>query len=213
MTFDLSTEIDKARRTVGERDDARVVLLSRTYDAPVEDVWEACTDAERIARWFLPVTGELRLGGRYQLQGNAGGEVRECEPPHRFLVTWGMSEDDRSTVELRLAPADDGATELTLEHVAVVPPEFWDQFGPGAVGVGWDLALVGLAAHVAGVDLGDPATLETSPEMRALQTASAQLWRGAHEASGADPAAAEAAAAATTAFYVPPLEGGATPAG
>ncbi|MFF2621616.1 SRPBCC family protein [Oerskovia jenensis] len=213
MTFDLRTEIDKARRTVGERDDARVVLLSRTYDAPVEDVWDACTDAERIARWFLPVTGELRLGGRYQLQGNAGGEVRECEPPRRFLVTWGMSEEDRSTVELRLAPADDGATELTLEHVAVVPPEFWDQFGPGAVGVGWDLALVGLAAHVAGVDLGDPATLETSPEMRALQTASAQLWRGAHEASGAGPAAAEAAAAATTAFYVPPLEGGATPAG
>ena len=67
------------------------------------------------------------------------------------------------------------------------------------------------AAHLAGVDLGDPATLETSPEMRALQTASAQLWRGAHETSGAEPAAAEAAAAATTAFYVPPLDGDATP--
>ncbi|MHA7133326.1 SRPBCC family protein [Oerskovia turbata] len=213
MTFDLSTEIDKARRATGDRADARVVLLSRTYDAPVEDVWDACTDAERIARWFLPVTGDLRLGGRYQLQGNAGGEVRECEPPRRFLVTWGMSEEDQSTVELRLAPADGGATELTLEHVAVVPPEFWDRFGPGAVGVGWDLALVGLAAHLAGVDLGDPAELETSPEMRALQTASAQLWRLAHEASGADPAAAEAAAAATTAFYVPPLDGDTTPAG
>lgn len=213
MTFDLSTEIDKARRATGDRADARVVLLSRTYDAPVEDVWDACTDAERIARWFLPVTGDLRLGGRYQLQGNAGGEVRECEPPRRFLVTWGMSEEDQSTVEVSLAPGDGGATELTLEHVAVVPPEFWDRFGPGAVGVGWDLALVGLAAHLAGVDLGDPAELETSPEMRTLQTASAQLWRLAHEASGADPAAAEAAAAATTAFYVPPLDGDTTPPG
>ena len=32
---------------------------------------------ERIPRWFLPVSGDLRLGGRYQLEGNAGGEVLE----------------------------------------------------------------------------------------------------------------------------------------
>ena len=44
-------------------------------------MWDACTDPERIGRWFLPVSGDLRLGGRYQLEGNAGGEILRCEPP------------------------------------------------------------------------------------------------------------------------------------
>ena len=60
---------------------SRTVLLRRVFPAPVEDVWDACTTAERIGRWLMPVSGELRLGGRYQLHGNAGGEVLRCEPP------------------------------------------------------------------------------------------------------------------------------------
>ena len=46
-------------------------------------MWDAVTSAERIPRWFLPISGDLRLGGRYQLEGNAGGEVLECAPPAR----------------------------------------------------------------------------------------------------------------------------------
>ena len=36
---------------------------------PVEnrDLWEALTSAERIPRWFAPVSGDLRLGGRFQV--------------------------------------------------------------------------------------------------------------------------------------------------
>ncbi|MFE7775062.1 hypothetical protein ACFU5O_14395 [Streptomyces sp. NPDC057445] len=68
-------------REVGRRaeagSEARTVLLRRTYDATatVEDVLDACTDPERTSRWFLPLTGELKPGGRYQLDGNAGGEI------------------------------------------------------------------------------------------------------------------------------------------
>ena len=60
---------------------ARAQSLTQSYPSPIDDVWDAVTTAERIARWFLPVSGDLRLGGRYQLQGNAGGEVLECRPP------------------------------------------------------------------------------------------------------------------------------------
>ena len=67
---------------------AHVVELSRQYDTPVEDEWDSCTDPARISRWFLPVTGELRVGGRYQLQGNAGGRIESCDPPHGFSATW-----------------------------------------------------------------------------------------------------------------------------
>jgi hypothetical protein len=93
-----------------------------------------------------------------------------------------------------------------LEHSAVVPPEVWDQYGPGCVGVGWDLALVGLAAHLADIELGDPAKLETDPEMQGLMAASSEAWGTALQASGTSPETVARVVAATTAFYVPPTE-------
>ncbi len=210
---DLIDQLHAVHRHVGTGEvpagAARVVTLRRTYPADVEDVWDAVTDPERIARWFLPVTGDLRLGGTSQLEGNAGGEIRACEPPTRLLVTWIFGEEpgpeDASLVEVRLRPAD-GGTELQLEHAAVVPPEFWDTYGPGAVGVGWDLALLGLAAHLAGLVLPPIEELERDPDIRAYTTGSSEAWGEAYRASGADADTVTSVVSATTAFYVPPAE-------
>src|SRR4051794_10347845 len=65
-----------------------VAVAIRSYDTTVEDLWEAITTRERVARWFLPVEGELKLGGRYQLVGNAGGTITLCEPPKSLELTW-----------------------------------------------------------------------------------------------------------------------------
>ena len=46
------------------------------------------------------------------MEGNAGGEVQECDPPHGFSVSWGGPQ---SIVRLRLT-SDGAATELVLEH-------------------------------------------------------------------------------------------------
>jgi uncharacterized protein YndB with AHSA1/START domain len=211
---DLIDELDATARRVGDdtlpAGAAQVVELTRMYPAAPEDVWDAITDPARIARWFLPVTGDLRLGGTYQLEGNAGGEIRACDPPSRLLVTWVVGEpegpDDASLVEVTLDASPDGdGTRLTLTHTAVVPPEFWDTYGPGAVGVGWDLALLGLGMHLAGEEL-DAASLETDPATRSAMTASSEAWGRAHEAAGADPGFVARTTAATTAFYVPPTE-------
>ena len=48
----------------------------RTYDAPIEDVWDAVTNPERISRWFLPVSGDLRAGRALP----AGGQRRWRDP-------------------------------------------------------------------------------------------------------------------------------------
>jgi uncharacterized protein YndB with AHSA1/START domain len=204
------SEISDTHRETGRAGSAYTVLLRRIYDAPIEDVWDACTNPERINRWFVPVSGDLRLGGSYQLEGNAGGEIVACEPPRLLKVTWIYGEmpadDERSDVEVRLSPVDDDRTQFELEHVADVDPEMWGQFGPGAVGVGWDLGLVGLAWHLRGKTRGDPAELMKSPEMRALMTESSTAWGVAHAASGAPEEAVVAAVANTTAAYVPPLE-------
>ena len=66
---------------------ARAVVTHRPYPAPVEDVWDAIVTPERLQRWFLPVSGELREGGRYQLEGNAGGVINRCEAPTLLAVT------------------------------------------------------------------------------------------------------------------------------
>ncbi|NEB03687.1 SRPBCC family protein [Streptomyces sp. SID13726] len=205
---EIADEINRMHRRVGTRQvdsgEARTVLLRRTYDAEAADVWDAVTSPERIARWFMPVSGELKVGGRYQLEGNAGGEILECVEPERLRVSWLYGPDPGfSEVEVRLTPEDGERTVLELEHVAVVPDDFWDQFGPGAVGVGWDLGLYGLALHLAGGGLSkeEAATWHTTPEGSEFITGSGRGWGEAYAASGADEETAKRTAAATVAFY------------
>jgi uncharacterized protein YndB with AHSA1/START domain len=208
MKFDIAQQIGAVTREVQSREHegrpARVVVASRTYDTTVEDVWDAITNAERIPRWFLPISGELRLGGRYQLKGNAGGEITRCDPPRHLAVTWEYG-GDVSWVEVRLAEDPEKGTRLQLEHVAYVDDARWTEFGPGAVGVGWDLTLIGLGKHLssgATVDPREAQTWSASEEGKEFMRLSSEDWCRASIADGTDPAAAAAAAARTTAAYV-----------
>jgi uncharacterized protein YndB with AHSA1/START domain len=163
----------------------------------------ACTNAERIPRWFLPISGELRVGGRYQLEGNAGGTIERCDPPRSFAATWEMG-GQVTWIELRLSPGANGGTRFELEHIAHVGDELWAQFGPGAVGVGWDLMLSGLGRHLASgasVDRAEAAAWSASEEGRRFMTLSSQAWCDASIAAGTDTADARAAAARTIAAY------------
>ena len=138
-----------------EAGEGRTVRLERTYEAAIKDVWDALTDPTRISRWFLPVSGDFRLGGRYQFEGNAGGKVVACDRPHRLLVTWEMGEGQpASEVELRLSPAGDDATTFVLEHTAIVPDEMWVSW-PGRGRRGLGRGVLGLALHLRGGSITD----------------------------------------------------------
>lgn len=182
---------------------ARVLVATRSYHTTPDDLWDALTNQGRIPRWFLPISGELRLGGRYQLEGNAGGEILHCEPPSRLLVTWEM-QGGVSWVELTLRP-DGSKTQLRLAHTAHVPEEFWDRFGPGATGVGWDGALLGLGLHLEtpseALDPRQALVWMQSEEGKHFNTTSSEAWAVASIAAGTPEAAAREAAARTTAFY------------
>jgi uncharacterized protein YndB with AHSA1/START domain len=190
-----------------ERDGApvKVVVMTRTYDTDVDDLWEALTDPERIPRWFAPVTGDLQLGGRYQVQGNAGGTILRCEPSRVFDISWEFA-GATSWVTVTLAPDGDGA-RLTLEHSMPadhLDSEHWLKFGPGAVGVGWDLSFFGLGRHIetggAKPPEADPAWMATD-EAKAFMRGSAEAWAEAHIASGEDAGVARGMAANTAKFY------------
>jgi len=179
----------------------RAVVIERPYATTVEDLWDALTNPERLPRWFLPVEGDLRLGGRYALQGNASGEVTECEPPTHFAATWEFN-GATSWIDVRLEADGDGA-RLRLEHIALLDDqEMWLRYGPGAVGVGWDLALFGLAEHLR---TGEAVTVDPEAalggEGQAMITRSSDGWGEASIAYGTPEDAARLAAARTLAFY------------
>ena len=207
MALDVSRTIGAVTRTLASREvgeaPARVIVAARDYRAAPEELWDALTNPARIPRWFLPVSGDLRPGGRYQLEGNAGGEILACEAPRRLSVTWEM-HGQASRVVVRLAPAAGGGTRLELEHTAHVPAEFWDRFGPGAVGVGWDQALFGLDQHfVTGSAVRPEHAMQwvASDEGRRFVRESSDAWCAASIAAGTEPGAAAAAAARTVAAY------------
>ena len=213
MAFDLADHLGAMTRIVRnlEKDGqpAKAVIATRVYDTDTADLWDALTQPERLKRWFAPVTGELKLGGRYQVEGNAGGTVLDCVPERSVALTWEFG-GGVSWVNLTLTPEGDG-TRLELEHIAPISPH-WDQYGPGAVGVGWDLSFLGLAAHLDRPDADVRAEglggWETSTEAKSLVRAASDDWGQAAIAAGENPAHALKAAEATRRFYSgePPLE-------
>ena len=207
MHIDVPTVVGAVVRSVETRlhdgREAKVVIAARDYDTDIEDLWDALTSRERIPRWFLPITGDLRLGGRYQLQGNAGGTITRCEPPRVVGMTWEYG-GQTTWVEVRLNATSNERTHLELEHIALVPDKMWDEFGPGAVGVGWDMGLMGLARHIETGAANDPRESMAwvgSENGKAFARAASDDWCRASIAAGTDEHAAKAAAARTTAAY------------
>jgi uncharacterized protein YndB with AHSA1/START domain len=213
VMIEVTHQISAVRRQIGSRvleaGSARVLTISQSYATTPEDLWGACSEPDRIARWFMPVTGDLTVGGRYQIQGNAGGTIERCDPPKSFAATWEFG-GEISWIEVSLIPEADDSTTLKLVHIAHVDDERWAEFGPGAVGIGWDLVFMGLATHLseggAAIDPQEAASWPASDDGKTFMTLSGDLWREASVAAGTDEASAKAAADRCLAFYT-----GATP--
>ena len=181
--IDIAEQLKAIHRQVGEGADETIgVLLRRTYDAAAADVWDAVTDPDRLKRWFLPVSGDLREGGRFQVEGNAGGEVLTCAPPKLLRLTWGA---ETSIVELRLTEDADERTTVELEHTV---PKAIAGSGAGAlyVGPGWDGAFLALGLFLAGdvPEDFDPVAAADAPETQRFNLGSIDAWTSAVRESG-----------------------------
>lgn len=183
LPIDVAAALGATDREVAEitEDGATLIAVtaSRTYGATADEVWSALVEPDRLRRWFLPVSGDLREGGEFATEGNASGRILRCDPPRLLRVTWGA---DNSVVRVALTE-DAGSTTLQLRHT--IPIEL-AQNGAGAlfVGPGWDPALVGLAAHLAGRSPEDPVVAEASPRGQELTRSSMDLWADAVRRSG-----------------------------
>jgi uncharacterized protein YndB with AHSA1/START domain len=205
MIIDIAKEISAITREVAkqqtESGEIVAVTLQRHYPAEVADVWQAITDPDRVRRWFLPLSGDLREGGDFQLEGHAGGDILSCEPPRHLVVTFG---GESSIVDVVLS-GEDGKTLLQLTHS--VPIQLAGS-GAGAlyVGPGWDGALMGIALHLAGEITGDPIAAANSPEVQDFSVSSIEEWVAVVEASGtADAEAISTAQQVSFAQFAPDL--------
>ncbi|HYH72553.1 MAG TPA: SRPBCC domain-containing protein [Nocardioides sp.] len=67
------------------------VRVEDVYDTDIDDLWEACTTPERLARWIAEVSGDLRVGGMihavFTSTWTGPGRVEVCDAPHHLLLT------------------------------------------------------------------------------------------------------------------------------
>ena len=162
------------------------VVFTRTFTAPVADVWAACTEPARMERWIGTWTGDP-ASGEVAFRMTAEGEdvpeevylVEACEPPRRFVVrsrdAAAFSSDGsgpklawQHTLELDEA---DGVTTLTFTQVVPETPLGTDLVA--SVGPGWDYYLDRLVAAFGDADPGQitfEPYLERSDHYRGLFT-------------------------------------------
>jgi uncharacterized protein YndB with AHSA1/START domain len=133
----------------GER---RTLRLTRTFKAPIEDVWAAVTEPERLERWIGTFTGDPadgRVAFRMTAEGEAAPEeemvIRECDPPRRLAVTSQVGIH-QWFLELDLVEQD-GVTTLSFSQ-----PDLDREDAP-SVGPGWEYYLDRLGASLSGGDV------------------------------------------------------------
>jgi uncharacterized protein YndB with AHSA1/START domain len=121
------------------------LVLTRTFRAPIEDVWASLTESERTARWFGPWEGDAAPGKPIKVQmvqeeGRPWMDltIDACEPPHR-LATSSVDEDGSWRLEMTLTETA-GVTELRFtQHLTGTD-------NVGEVGPGWEFYLDALVA-------------------------------------------------------------------
>jgi len=198
--IDVDHQINAVKRTLGTRTidtgEAHVITISQSYDTDQDDLWDAVTNIERIPRWFLPISGDLTVGGAYQLEGQAGGTILTCDPPKNFTATWEYG-GNVSWIDVSVSSDGPDRARLVLEHITDVDDAIWREFGRGGVGMGWDSMLLGLALHLATGESVDPSFGQLwlgTEDGRRFLALSGEQWYAANVALGVDRAAARALA-------------------
>ncbi|MGH2869638.1 MAG: SRPBCC domain-containing protein [Solirubrobacteraceae bacterium] len=149
--------------------EARVAVFTRTYPTTIEDLWDACTNPERLRRWYVPVTGDLRVGGTFEQVNMGSGTIMVCSPPELLKVSLGAGADE---IGLRLsAGADPDTAMLELQHATTLDAhsiggQMYDAIY--CMGGGYYPRLLALDRHLRGTlpEDYDSTAFHLNPDMR-----------------------------------------------
>ena len=152
-----------------------LVRMEDRVATPIDDVWSALTDTDRLARWLGEIEGDLRVGGEFRAHFLASGwrgtgRIEACEPPRHLLVLTRDEDEPEAdfghAIEVTLTP-DGDATLVTWEERGM-PENLLAPYGAGI-----QVHVEDLAAHLAGRERCDAAARfeELFPSYRALANA------------------------------------------
>lgn len=100
-------------------DGSGAVRVEDLYDTTIDDLWQACTVPERLARWIGRVEGDLQEGGTVHavLTSTWTGPIviENCEAPHHLLLTLEPGTDEQTHLEVWLS-AEADRTRLVVEE-------------------------------------------------------------------------------------------------
>ena len=140
--------------TTDPQADHRTLVLRREYPDPIDQVWAALTESDRLTRWIGTYTGRGGTGGTVEFtmtgEVDAGGDVaapvtvavRECAPPRRLVVDIPENDVDRSWRVAVTLSDDAGPTVLRFEQHLV------DGLEGADVEAGWNWYLDRLGASL-----------------------------------------------------------------
>lgn len=146
-----------------------IVRMEDRFDTDINDLWSALTEPSRLARWYGQVEGDLRPGREFRLLVDGSGwegtgRIEACEPPGRLVVTSRELHGHFDVLLEATLTADGDQTTLviTARGLPLDKLPFY--------GVGWQVHVEALAAHVAGHERGDAETRwsELVPAYQAL---------------------------------------------
>jgi len=131
-----------------ELDDTRgAVRVEDIYDTDIDDLWQALTTPERLARWIAEVSGDLRVGGKvnavFTSTWTGPTRIDACDAPHHLLLTTEPESDDKTEIEAWLV-AEGPRTRLVVEERGVPIPQLH------YYGAGWQVHLEDLARSLVG---------------------------------------------------------------
>jgi uncharacterized protein YndB with AHSA1/START domain len=127
---------------------ARRLRFRRSWPDPIEDVWSALTENERLARWIGTYDGPRGSGadGTFTMTQEAepareAVTIVECDPPRRLVLEWTAEAHWRVDLDLSV---EDGRTVLVFTQVFATADAVAD------VAAGWHWYLDKFEAELTG---------------------------------------------------------------
>ena len=102
------------------------VRVEDVYSTDIDDLWNACTTPERLARWIAEVTGDLRVGGAihatFTSTWTGSGRIDVCDAPRHLLLALDPDTDDEAELEAWLTEEGDRTRLVVAGGTSLLSP-------------------------------------------------------------------------------------------
>ncbi len=132
------------------------IVVERTFNAPIKDVWKSIVEPERMNRWIGTWSGDAGVGKRVTFLMTAEGDnvqpeevlIHQCEAP-RLLDVETFQGEGGWRMRLDLSEAGGVTTLVFRQSIGL------DDEGTASYGAGWEYYLDRLVATHTGEPFAD----------------------------------------------------------